>query len=203
MQKLILVDVDDTLLDWFTPFQMFVHDLGYETHDFDPVQWDLEHWFKDLKGKTVMDLVREFNASDRFKYLKAFSDASLAVDALARQGYTFIPISSCTAGSAEEQTKTHRMREENLYGVFTKKPFGFGIKCLPLGGSKKEILSQFEPAYWVEDNYDNALTGAAHGHHSFLLTRPHNEGKASPVLANFQRVGNWYDIYRHIVTSKN
>lgn len=184
---IFLSDIDGCALDWMHGFKTFVLRNGIAVKDHDPKEWDLGGWFKEPQD--IDKLVRLFNSSIAFGHLPAFDDAIKVLPMIRAISRKVIAITSC----ANDEVTTER-REKNL-----REHFGNTfdeVVCLPLGVSKRDSLSKYTNAFWVEDKTSNAVLGAELGHTTFLITRPHNVNDGTPDCVI--RVGGWMEIYERI-----
>lgn len=188
---LFLTDIDDVLVKWFHHFRRYIEEKGYTFTTKYPNSWNLSGWLLGEDGKPVVEseikqLVLQFNHSEVFEHLEAYEGASEALSEAKRLGYVVVGISSCT-DNKDAAVRRHNNMEKN----FGKDAF-HKIICLPLGGSKTEILKQFAPSIWIDDNIVNVRVGAACGHKSFLMNRPWNF--ETPLDGGIQRIESWEKV---------
>lgn len=189
MTNLILTDVDDVLLDWRKSM------LGHLMRYTDFHVRDLPDVFRDASilihdedvlrhGYPEAALTSNFNKSPHFSAMHAHLDAAAVVPELARRGFRFIAISA--AGEGQRITE---QRKRNLDAIFG--PVFEDVILVPLHGDKREALSRFAPAIWVEDNWTNASHGADAGHKSFLMVDRREPPKRDTRV---QHVTSWAEI---------
>ena len=72
------------------------------------------------------------------------------------------------------------------------------IICLDTGADKDDALLPYKGSecYWVEDKYDNCLSGLKLGLTPLLMEHGHNMQFNNPGVT---RVKNWQEIYNIIV----
>lgn len=191
----LLVDCDDVLLDWIGGFADWVRlNHGLNPDEDGPGDWDMSTWLGIPQARSL-ELVHQFNASEAFGELQPRLDAGILVPSLARQGFKLTVITSCSAAMAVVER-----RKMNLYRAFG--PIFDRIICLPLMESKAATLGMFERCIWVEDNYRNALMGAAMGHRTIVMRRPHNLSHEDEGRDDIEWMNNWSDIVS-LLSSRN
>lgn len=189
MTKLILTDIDDTVLDYVTPFRAWMEDKGYH-----PVRPYGEVYnlglIYGLDDNHAIGLIEEFTHSDHFGILAPEPCAKMVLPALKDAGYRFVAISA-TVDSAENRDR----RMANL-----AEAFGFEFEdcfCTGLRLPKTPFLESYKGKsdLWVEDNFHHAVDGAEMGHETFILTRKYNEGMTHEKV---RRVDTWHDIFQQM-----
>lgn len=194
MQKLILTDIDDTILQFSNDFQRWATQERGCT--FNHVLRDCGN----IEAALGCDrdrsdaLVTEF-AEDPvlFSTLTPEPDALEVLPILHGMGYQFVAISSCVDGDVITEA-----RRKNLEAVF-----GFAwpeVHCVGLLKPKHAYLERYAPTWWVEDNANNAVVGAGIGHRSILLDRGYNRHQLADE--NPMRMTSWHDILEAIVRSE-
>lgn len=193
MTKLILTDVDDVLLDWRkSMLAHLVRHTDFHVCEVPPVFRDASILIHDedvlRHGYPEAALTSNFNKSPHFSSMHAHLDAAAVVPELARRGYRFVAISA--AGEGKRITD---QRKRNLDAIFG--PVFEDVILVPLHGDKREVLSRFAPAVWVEDNWINASHGADAGHKSFLMI----DRREPPSRdARVEHVTSWAEIATHL-----
>jgi 5'(3')-deoxyribonucleotidase len=188
MNKLILCDVDDTLLFCANILEEFaIKRLG--TPSLRRLR-DNYHVYKifDISVETAEEICQEFWKSELFFNLPPMPCAKAVLPHLYDQGYRFVAISACENNPI---VKANRLRNlENAFGFKWE-----DLYCTH--GSEKAIpLAKYDPTIWVEDHWLNCQTGAKLGHKSFLIKQGYNV--ADPEEPLFTRVNDWYDIHQYI-----
>ena len=125
--KLFVTDVDDTLMDWFTPFNKWFNTKGYKFVKTPSKFAD----FIDCVEPTcdLLDFIIEFNDSEHFTKLNPMSNACETLVKLKHDNYIVYAASSCNTplGNVEQRTK-------HIVACF---PHIFDkIMILPIGYSK-------------------------------------------------------------------
>ncbi len=199
MTKLILTDIDDTILKFADAFQDWAvrhkgYTLNQSIRDGGSIQEAIG-----CHRDHVDELVIEFSTNPEFfGAIPPEEDALAVIPTLHAMGYQFAAISSCVDGPAV--TASRRKNLEEVFGI----PW-VDVHCTGLLKPKVDYLSKFAPTWWVEDNAGHALAGAALGHKSYLLDRPYNalDTNSLPDLpGEVNRVGSWHDVFEAIVRSE-
>jgi FMN phosphatase YigB (HAD superfamily) len=189
-KKVILVDADGVLLDWFHSFSQWMEFHGY------PIvvkgEYQIEKTF-DIPKEQAKSLARHFNESARIEHLPPFRDAIKYVRKLHEEhGYVF----HCITSLSSDPFAGH-LRQKNLKALFGETVFE-KILCLDTGADKDEALAPYKDTgcVWVEDKFENAVAGLNAGLTTFLIDHAHNKTQHHPDI---QRVNNWRHIYELIV----
>lgn len=189
--KVILTDIDEVLLKWADEFQRYIIvDRNYEAKgNLVDIFW-IADWLH-IKETEAKELIYDFCHTPQFSDLKPYPDALRILPRLVSEGWRFVGI---TATSETETTKD--LRKKNLENIFG--PIFDDIHCVGLGtvDTKSKVLQTYEPAWWIEDSWNHAISGVEAGHQTFLINRPYNLHKGDhPDLT---RVDGWDDIYKLI-----
>jgi 5'(3')-deoxyribonucleotidase len=187
-EKTILVDLDDTVLAYSDDFQLWMEERGHFSHRRLKNLYYVEEAFG-ITQDTAIARIREFEKSDRFGHLRAEPDARIVIADLRRRGFRFVAVTAASCGTTE-------VRRSNLLKEFG---FSWDVHCVGLYASKQDILSRFDPTYWIDDHLKHAGTGADCGHVTFLMDRQHNR---SLVDARIHRVDDWFRIRDHILEAE-
>ena len=190
--KQLLVDCDDVLLQWRQGFRHFVAaHHGIETKPEGPKDWCMSEWLG-CSPEHAISLVEDFNGSKYFGELISTFGSHTALDYFYASGYNIAVVTSCGCDPASVVRRTR-----NLTMLF--RHLLDDIHCVPLGESKGPVLGQYpEGALWVEDNYQNAVIGLAHGHKPFVIRKSHNAKHELDSIDGITWVDNWVDIMRHV-----
>jgi hypothetical protein len=184
--RLILVDIDETVLNFTDPFEKWLVGRGWELKEKMRDVYDLTRLLN-VNIDRALEVVHEFHTSEEaFTMLSPEPCAAVVLPKLYQDGYRFIAISAAVATQEVQD-----IRSENL-----KNAFGFefdDVICTGLRGDKEHILSMHAPAIWVEDNFKHAVSGGQLGHRTFMITRGYNVGKDHPKVT---RVADWHDIQK-------
>lgn len=190
--KLILTDVDNTLLDFSASFDAWMRAEGFRKREDTEDQYSLASAYG-MPERRITALVMRFYDLDAAYNLAPHRCAHGALPALYEAGYRFVAISACPAGKAV--AKRRKANLESAFGV----PFQ-GVMCLGLGADKRGALRSHKPSVWVEDHAHHAGRGAQAGHRTFLLSRPYNLADALP--AGVSRVPDWHAIASALIDNK-
>jgi hypothetical protein len=192
--KVILTDVDGTLLDFAGPFQSWMENLGFTPR----CHLYRTYGISDVFDCTIDEKVREisrFSEADEFGFLQPILGAHTVIRSLREAGWHIVAI---TASHVSEASCARR--RANLKALFDIEPYDvfFAGNTIP----KSAILHRFGPSLWVEDSPFHLMEGVDAGHHSFLIDKPYNR---DAVLSNalVTRVNNWFDIEQWINTYKD
>lgn len=186
MSKIILTDIDETVLDFTTPFEKWLVGKGWSLRGHMRDNYDLTK-ILDIDVDAVMLLIEEFHTvAPEFENLEPEPCAGVILPRLKAEGYRFIGI---TAAVDTEHVRQRRLRNLNA-------AFGFewdDCICVGLRQPKSHILEQYAPAIWVDDNFNHAVGGAEVGHRTFMQSHGYNAGLSHPLVT---RVADWHEIYR-------
>lgn len=185
--QLILTDIDDVVLDWYSGFKQYLIKNTNIKPPLEPQSYDLSVNFK-IDKHIASELVNKFNASDEFFDLKPCRDAERWLNEM-RSEFKFVAI---TCGSSKYydlekgQVRKAQHLEKYFPGVFSD------IIVLPLTADKTPILNQFFPSVWVENSLDNAIKGINSNHRTFLVDYPYNRNYTK---SDITRVTTWAEIF--------
>ena len=186
--QLILTDIDDVVLDWYSGFKQYLIKNTKIKPPHEPHNYDLSINFN-IDKHTASELVNRFNASDEFFDLKPRADADYYLN-LMSSGFKVVGI-TCGSSKYYDMGKGQVRKALNLEkyfpGVFSD------VIVLPLTADKTETLNQFFPSIWVENSLDNAIKGVKCNHRTFLVDFPYNRNYTG---SDITRVANWGDIYK-------
>lgn len=188
-KKYLLLDVDDVLLDWYSGFERYMYHLGYEPNG--NTDYDLSKRF-DTSKEEMTNIINNFNRRWEFGTLDPLPHAPYVVKKLHKDGYTLVAITSCSTDPT-----TIALRKTNLYWIFGD--IFEAVHCVNLGESKETHLADYNPAWWVEDKFENALAGLKYNHKTILMTQVSNLGKEH---SDITRVKDWIEIYNHIMNNE-
>lgn len=186
-KKILLLDVDDVLLNWYSGFERYMRHLGYESNG--SVDWDLSKRF-DTSKKEMEKIIKTFNKRWEFGTLDPLPNAQKVMKKLSKDGWRFVAISSCSTDLA-----TIALRRTNLYWCYGD--IFDAVHCLNLGESKESHLADYNPTWWIEDKFENAVAGLKFGHKSILLNYPTNKDMHHPDLIRCDGWKNIYDIIKN------
>ena len=186
--KVIISDIDSTLLNFNIPWENFVESKGVEIPHRGFLQGHCR--LTDALGvdeELEMELLGEFFSSQEFYDLPALTGAPEALQLLHSDGWTFSAITACPDGDLVSERRKNNL--ERVLGV----PFT-DVHITGVGGCKRNALSRYHPTVWVEDHFQNAVVGHEMGFRTFLMNQKHNRGHSAPMT----RVDNWAEIVRHL-----
>lgn len=186
--QLILTDIDDVVLDWYSGFKQYLIKNTNIKPPQEPHSYDLSVNFK-IDKHAASELVNKFNASDEFFDLKPCRDAEYWLNEM-RSEYKFVAI-TCGSSKHYDLEKGHIRKAQNLEkyfpGVFSD------VIVLPLTADKTLTLNQFFPSIWVENSLDNAIKGVKCQHRTFLIDYLYNRNYNK---SDITRVTNWAEIFK-------
>lgn len=190
-EKILLTDIDETVLQWVDPFFNWVEtELGIN-HNRDPNVFE----FKDALGCETSDesnaIIRQFNNTYHFGQLDPYPHAKEVIEQLQKEGWEFIAISTCSYSET-----TQSLREENIKRVFGN---AFSeIHCIEYDVGKNATLERFDGTWWVEDNAHWAQSALQYNHKPIIITQPYNATFDHPEIP---RVTDWREIYQMVSNS--
>lgn len=181
--RLILTDVDDTILECADVLQQFLEGHGYFSEERLKDHHDIPKLFN-ISMERTLELVSWFHRSGLMTCLQPEASAAVVLPELYRAGYRFVAITACL-----DEPEVVSNRRWNL-----REAFGFeweAIHCLGLRQCKKDALNSYPASIWVDDLGRHAAAGAEAGHRSFLIDRPYNRIDNHPDVV---RVTNWNEL---------
>ena len=172
--KLILIDIDGTVLDWKNGFVQF---LALEkVIEKDTTKYKVHEWFQGLDGQPITEekgkfLIEYFNRSAWIAFLDPLRDSVEVVKALKEKGYTFEAITSLHTDKPAQALRKMNLDETFGEGTISK------ITFLPTGADKTEALKEYEGsgAWWIEDKVENAIVGKNLGLKSIIVEHEYNK----------------------------
>lgn len=188
--KVILVDADGVLLDWFHTFAQWMQFHGYPIVMND--EYQIEKTF-DIPKEKAKALSRHFNESARIEFLPPFRDAIKYVRKLHEDhGFVFHCITSLS-----EDPYAGDLRRKNIHRLFGETTFE-KIVCLDTGADKDEALLPYKDSgcFWLEDKTENAELGHKLGLNAVLMTHGHNKNF---FHEDIRVVNNWKEFYELVV----
>jgi FMN phosphatase YigB (HAD superfamily) len=187
----ILTDVDGVLLNWEDSFLEWMNAQGYTpTHN---QTYNIWRRFPDLDEDHVGDLIRTFNSSATMGFLPPLRDAVYWVRKMhEHHGVVFHCITSM---GTDYHAQT--LRRMNLERIFGSSVIG-EVTILPCGADKHKALLPFKKSnlIWLEDNLQNAVTGAKLGLRTYLFNQTYND--ETKFDQHFTRVNSWKELYNDI-----
>jgi hypothetical protein len=186
MTRLILTDIDETVLMCADRLQLFVEQaMGRPA-----LRRLRDHYRVDeafgITPEQSMEMIHDFWRDGAFGHLAPETCAAAVLPSLHALGWHFVAISACPGEPGLVAARARNLRDA----------FGFewdGVHCV--GEDKSACLKRYAPAVWVEDNWHNGVIGAEIGHRAYMLDRPHNGGREHPLV---RRVADWHEIRRDL-----
>lgn len=196
----IVVDIDDTVLDWRTRFLEFAKPYTDST---------------DLHDDGMMPIIGAFNRSDEFYTLDAIDDAFEALHCLHAEGINIIFLSSCVPVGMRVDDVLER-RVQNMIGAegsndpLVAKP-NVEMHLLHLGETKASMITQIKKRFtvlaFIDDTFKHVRRSATMVTTPIVFHRPHHTDKdftfedlkRSP--SNLRCIGLWSCIPEVILES--
>lgn len=189
-----IIDCDGVLLDWVTGFRQFMWDRHrHYIQTKAPDDYDMVKWIG-VGSSKVHGLLSDFNGCTSFADLKPCEGAVQAVRELSALGSLRV-LSSCG-----DRPAVRVMRAKNLWAQFSIP--SDQITCLPLGQSKFDFMWETtrnrdpRKVVLIEDSFDQAQAGVAHGARTYCIRRPWNRQEEA---SNPDTSVIWVDRLREIV----
>ncbi|RYD64421.1 MAG: hypothetical protein EOP83_09810 [Verrucomicrobiaceae bacterium] len=182
MSKLILTDIDDTCLEFATPFQDYAEAQGIPTFGRLRDLYSLEAFMR-LERAAAIEHLKGFALNHGHEYPAEVCAKSI-LPQLHADGYKFVAITACGLDPVFRLRRVRNLEDQ----------FGFrfdDVHVVDLGASKAAILAEYPPSIWVEDHFGHAVVGAELGHRAFLLDRAYNRVDSHPLVT---RVKDWHEI---------
>ena len=193
MEKIIVTDADGVLLNWEYAFCVWMDAQGYTQIPDGNKEYNLGIRYG-VSGNKAADKVREFNASAAMGFLPALRDARYYVKRLHEEhGYNFHCVTSL--GLDPNAKKLRQMNLDKLFGntAFTV------LDCLDTNAPKGDALEKYRDSgyYWIEDKFENAITGQNIGMVPILIEHGWNMNEVIPN--GMKKVTTWKELYNYIV----
>lgn len=189
--KIVLTDVDGTIVDFAHPFHDWMDERGFQVVD-------NKHLTRNFLIREVFncspeeheDEVLAFSESPVFAKLPALPNAQEAIQGLRDDGWRVVAITACHVSDAAMAGRKANMKD--LFGIEEQDVIFVG----PMA-SKLEVLSKMPKGYWVEDLVHHAQEGYTTGHIPIIFDRPYNRlnNIVTPEEQNaIVRLDNWVEI---------
>lgn len=193
-KKIFLTDIDGCVLNWSAGIKKY---LEHE-HSHIELDYDCYHFGIDLEEFDV--LARKFNRSSYFKHLPLCCESLKYITKIHKEfGYSFVGITSCLASdNILESAKTINRRKDNL-----EKYFGDIFEecyCVPFHHTKRDILSNYDHTFWVDDKMEHCRDAHDIGHTSMFMVHPYNKHKNHEHVL---RMNSWKEIYDYVKKYEN
>ena len=190
MNKIILTDVDESVLKFAGPFEAWLKDTKGARLAVPLIRTYCVKTALGISETETRALLKEFYATEIMDNQPPEDCAAEVLPRLYKAGYRFVAITAC---GTDEAFRKRRWRA-------LEQAFGFpweDVITVNWVEPKKPHLAKFEPTVWVEDNATHAQDGADVGHDAYLIDRAYNR-----VDGSFTRVTNWFEICELIGSEK-
>lgn len=188
--KTILLDVDSVLLLWRDGFINYMIHQGYEyiAGIGGEQHYDMVKHF-DVTIDEIIKNIAKFNDGHwEFGTLKPIEGTQESLNELNDMGHSFVAISSCSINPV-----AIALRKANIYNVYGD--IFDAVHCVDINESKETHLADYEPTFWIEDNFKNCTDGLKYGHKCLLLSYSWNEEDNHDDII---RCNNWEEITEYI-----
>lgn len=194
MNKVIITDIDECVLQWQKGFIEFINHIKNENFNPDMDIHENIELHMNLDYDEIEELLYEFNTSNKFGELNVGYKSEIYIPKLHEEGYQFYAITSC--GS---DTVTKENRVKNIIDIFGD--IFLDIHCIDYTISKDEYLKILpRDSIWVEDKTSNSELGLKYNHMCFLI---HHDYNINHNNDNIIRVSDWEEIYNKINSLNN
>ena len=166
MSRTLIVDADQTILDFSSAFHQWMVEQGIETHD-DQILTPrnrIHDVYKASLEELALQLV-DFSHSEAFERLQPLEHAVEAIRRFQEAEWTIHVVTSC-----DDHQNSQKRRHTNLAKLFNIQPSH--VHFAGLLGSKTGILSQLPTGYFVDDSLTHVREAIALGHTGILI---HND----------------------------
>lgn len=190
-ERAIIVDCDDTLVDYLKGFREF-YNKNYEGNlDGYPSYYDCSDWIK-KDGAELFKIFKEFNeSSDEFSKLEPIDNVD-ALREIYKCGIKIIVLTKC--GTDKFTVDARRVNLLMAYGDIFE-----DIIHLDYTVSKKETLvalqEKYDILFFIDDSYQNALDGLSVGVKTLVFERTHN--KKHKYVSPFTFYSEWDSIIKN------
>lgn len=189
-EKILLTDVDGTIVDFGKPFHEWMEQEGYTAIGSLSETFDIDIVFG-IDRKTAVDCVERFCKSPVFAQLEPILGAVEAIAWAKAEGWRVIAITSCAASPEAQE-----MRCRNLEELFHIP--ACDVVFAGLLGDKASILQGYPSAIWVDDHPHHIDEGTLAGHKCFIIDKPYNRKYCINDGQSTVRVNDWNEILLHI-----
>lgn len=191
MDKFLLVDVDDVLLDWFPAFKTFVeNELNIIISEDRASEYSMQDWLK-LPLNEIRDLIDAFDRNhESFGGLKSMRQAEIYLPKFYENGYKIVAI---TASSIHPPSM--RRRKDNLVREFDDIFENFHF--VDRSEEKERYLKLYASSFWIEDKISNAQLGHDLGHTGIVMRQLSNKDDELKY-PHLTWVNDWSEIYNMI-----
>jgi hypothetical protein len=160
----LLLDVDDTLLDWSQPFTAWMTAQGYRPETL--AAYSLQERYPRLTRQDLDDAVSEFAQSYEYRRLVPRPHARQTLETLLDlfPQTRLIAVSCCGLDGRTIDNRTWQLRSLPITALIP----------LPIGGSKREVFAEHGGVV-VEDHPDHLNAARELGLRTIAFTMPWNE----------------------------
>lgn len=155
----ILLDVDDVLLDWSTPFHAWMEERRYQRDHAGAAIWDLADSYPGLAWADIKAEIDAFAMSDAYRDLTLRDGVMNELNCLASAGLSLYAVTCCGRHPKIAARREYQLRELPLDGVFT----------LEHDESKAGIYARFMPGCVVVDDAPKHLRAAMQSRHATVV----------------------------------
>lgn len=179
MKKTIILDIDDTVVQWKNGFVKWFEDTkGFEpVEGIDVLPYNLEHVY-DISVPEITKYIQEFNSSKHFGDLEFFEGAKETLEVL-KDEYHLVAVSSCGDGR-----DTYLERVRNVGSYFNH------IHLIPLMHSKHDhiIYHLDDVVFFLDDSLKHVEVARNSGINAFHYGTD---------------INSWYQVYETIKEIEN
>jgi len=187
LRKAIVVDVDDTILDFGSRVREFFNHHHGKLITGKSLDWDLCEWLDIEKGQD-REVLEAFMGSWQCGALDGLPGARRVLTKLVQQGYDIFCVTACGL-----DPQVHALRKANLYHVFGD--IFEEIKFVGFNESKVTAIQEIAMTHtidlFVDDKYQNISDVMDAGYDScILLKQPHTRPYRQEAIC----AHDWYEI---------
>lgn len=190
MDKIILTDCDDVVLDWFPQFRLFCEKTLNVSLSERPTQYSMQKWLN-LSVEEIRALIDEFDRNqESFGNLGPICQAEIYLPKFVDDGYKIYGITASSTNPPSMQRRRKNLKRV-IGDVFTD------VYFVDRADEKKKYLQQFAPTFYVEDKIYNAQMAADLGHTGIVMRQLSNKDHEHEY-PDLIWVDSWADIYEMI-----
>jgi len=197
--KVILVDCDGVLMDWYYTFNQFMTvEKGHKRVSEIP---DMSlHSTYDCSVEALYGYIREFNWSEDIVKLPPHKNAMYYIDLLHRKhGYVFHMITSMVRDDWDDEVYNDLARRARMKN--TRKLFGetaFDRFLFTTDGDKKPFLVEYRDTgcFFIDDHPEHVKAANELGLEGLLMYHDYNA--AAGKEGHLTMLSDWKHIYRYI-----
>jgi hypothetical protein len=187
MDKFLLTDVDDAILDWFPQFRAYCENKLNVSLTERPTQYSMQKWLN-ITAEEIRTLIDEFDRDEEsFGQLKPICQAEIYLPKFHADGYKIIVITASSTRPASMQRRRDNLVRE-FGDIFTD------IHCVDKAENKREYLKMYPPSMFCEDKIFNAQMGYEEGHTGVVIRQLSNI-EHETEYPHLTWVDNWEQIY--------